>query len=86
MGRCAMPRAPRPIPLYHRATKAQINPGLYPSLDERRGSGQMSKSRKAWAGGRVQERRRLALTPYRTAKELLLAESLVAGQTSSARS
>ena len=40
MGRCALPRAPRPIPLHHRATKAQINPGLYPSLDERWGSGQ----------------------------------------------
>jgi putative transposase len=33
-GRCATPRAPRPIPLHHRANKAQINPGLYPSLDE----------------------------------------------------
>jgi hypothetical protein len=32
--------APRPIPLHHRAIKAQINPGLYPSPDERRGSGQ----------------------------------------------
>jgi hypothetical protein len=40
MGRCAMPRAPRPIPLHQRANKAQTNPGLYPSLDERRGSGQ----------------------------------------------
>jgi hypothetical protein len=37
-GRCATPRAPRPIPLHHRAIKAQINPGLYPSLDERRES------------------------------------------------
>jgi putative transposase len=42
MGRCAMPRAPRPIPLHHRATKAQINPRLYPSLDDRRGSGHRS--------------------------------------------
>jgi hypothetical protein len=32
-------RAPRPIPLHHRANKAQINPGLYSSLDESRGSG-----------------------------------------------
>src|SRR5216684_814488 len=43
MGRCAIPRAPRPIPLHHRAIKAQINPGIYSSLDERRGSGQISR-------------------------------------------
>jgi hypothetical protein len=42
MGRCAMPRAPRPIPLHHQATKAQINLGLYPPLDEKRGSGQLA--------------------------------------------
>ena len=40
-GRCAS-RAPRPVPLLRRANKAQINPGLYPSLDETRGSGQSS--------------------------------------------
>ena len=34
------PRAPRPVPLLHRAKWAQINPGLRSSLDERRGSGQ----------------------------------------------
>src|SRR5579875_2835070 len=39
-GRCAMLRASRPVPLHHRANKAQINLGLRPSLDERRGSGQ----------------------------------------------
>src|SRR5262245_29349922 len=33
-GRCATLRAPRPAPLLHRANEAQINPGLYPSLDE----------------------------------------------------
>jgi putative transposase len=37
-GRCAMPRAPRPAPLLHRAQWAQIPPGLFPSLDEARGS------------------------------------------------
>jgi hypothetical protein len=37
--------APRPIPLHHRAIKAQINTGLYSSLDERRGSGQNRQSR-----------------------------------------
>jgi len=36
-GRCATPRAPRPALLLRRANKAQINPGLYSSLDERRG-------------------------------------------------
>ena len=30
--------APRPVPLHHRANRAQMNSGLYPSLDERRGS------------------------------------------------
>ena len=29
--------------MHHRANKAQINPGLYPSLDERRGSGRRGK-------------------------------------------
>jgi hypothetical protein len=45
-------KAPRPIPLQHRAIKAQINPELYPSLDERRGSGQSDrKSRlQRWFG------------------------------------
>ena len=38
-GRCAMSGASRPIPLHRRANKAQINPGLYSSPDERRGSG-----------------------------------------------
>ena len=33
-------RAPRPVPLHHRANKAQMKPGLYSSLDETRGSGQ----------------------------------------------
>ena len=39
-GRCAVSRAPRPVPLHHRATQAQMKSGLYSSLDERRGSGQ----------------------------------------------
>jgi hypothetical protein len=33
-------RAPRPVPLHHRAAKAQMTPGLYSSLDEKWGSGQ----------------------------------------------
>src|SRR6478752_6380447 len=37
-GRCAMPRAPRPTPLLHRAPWAHIQPGLFPLLDEARGS------------------------------------------------
>jgi hypothetical protein len=41
-GRCATPRAPRPIPLLRRANKAQINPGLRSSLDESRGSGHIA--------------------------------------------
>ena len=43
-GRCAALRAPRPVPLLHRAKWAQINSGLYPSLDERRASGHGSNS------------------------------------------
>jgi hypothetical protein len=39
-GRCAMLRAPRPVPLHHRATQAQMTQGLYLSLDERWSSGQ----------------------------------------------
>ncbi|MGC0396080.1 hypothetical protein ACVME9_005187 [Bradyrhizobium liaoningense] len=39
-GRCAMPRAPRPAPLLHRAPWAHIQPGLFPLLDEARGSDQ----------------------------------------------
>src|SRR3954447_22333103 len=35
-----MLRAPRPVPLHHRAITAQMIKGFYPSLDERRGSGQ----------------------------------------------
>ena len=35
-------RASRPIPLHHRANRAQINPRLYPSLDETWGSGQQT--------------------------------------------
>ena len=31
--------APRPVPLHHRAIRAQMNPGLYSSADEARGSG-----------------------------------------------
>src|SRR6516225_798410 len=38
-GRCATSRAPRPALLLRRANKAQINPGLYSSLDESWGSG-----------------------------------------------
>src|SRR5262249_14934096 len=37
-GRCAMPRAPRPAPLLHRALWAHIRPRLFPLLDEARGS------------------------------------------------
>ena len=40
-GRCATRRAPRLVPLLRRANKAQINLGLYSSLDERRGSGHL---------------------------------------------
>jgi len=43
-GRCAMPRAPRPTPLLHRARWAQIPPGLYPLLDEARGPDQCKSS------------------------------------------
>src|SRR5438128_6050423 len=39
-GRLSYLGAPRPVPLHHRATRAQMKPGLYSSLDERRGSGQ----------------------------------------------
>jgi len=38
-GRLSYLGAPRPVPLHHRATRAQMKPGLYSSLDERRGSG-----------------------------------------------
>ena len=38
--RCAMPGAPRPTPLLHRAHWAQMSPGLYSSVDESWGSGQ----------------------------------------------
>src|ERR1700716_4108231 len=43
-GRCAMSRAPRPVPLHHRATQAQMTQGLYLSLDERLGSGQREET------------------------------------------
>jgi hypothetical protein len=33
-----MPKAPRPAPLLHRAQWAQIQSGLFPLLDEARGS------------------------------------------------
>jgi hypothetical protein len=36
----ALPGAPRPVPLHHRARQAQINLRLYSSVDEKRGSGQ----------------------------------------------
>jgi hypothetical protein len=39
LSREGLARAPRPVPLLRRAHKAQINPGLYSSLSERRGSG-----------------------------------------------
>ena len=37
--RCTTSRAPRPVPLHHRASQAQMKPGFYPALDEPRGSG-----------------------------------------------
>src|SRR5215472_13989373 len=43
-GRCATSRAPRPALLLRRANKAQINPGLYSSLDESWGSGHRGRS------------------------------------------
>ena len=38
-GCCATSRAPRPVPLRHRANRAQMKPGLSSSADETRGSG-----------------------------------------------
>jgi putative transposase len=40
-GRCAQSGASRPVPLQHRAKQAQMANRLYPSLDEKRGSGQL---------------------------------------------
>jgi putative transposase len=50
-GRCAMPRAPRPVPLLHGAPWAQMSPGLFPLLDEARGSDQLHRALMvlAWA-------------------------------------
>jgi hypothetical protein len=45
-GRCATSRAPRPVPLHHRANKAQMNPGLSSLPDETRGSGYVPHRRK----------------------------------------
>ena len=39
-GRCATLRAPRPVPLHHRAIRAQMKQGLSPSADESEGSDQ----------------------------------------------
>ena len=39
-GRCATPGAPRPAPLHHRASQAQLSNRPYLSLDDKRGSGQ----------------------------------------------
>jgi putative transposase len=39
-GRCAMSRAPRPVPLHHRANRAQMKRGLSSSVDDPWGSGQ----------------------------------------------
>jgi hypothetical protein len=38
-GRCAQSGASRPVPLQHRACKAQMANRLYPPVDEKRGSG-----------------------------------------------
>jgi hypothetical protein len=38
-GRCATSGAPRPVPLHHRANRAQMKPGLFLSADETRDSG-----------------------------------------------
>ncbi len=46
-GRCAMSRAPRPVPLHHRANQAQMKPRLSSSLDETRGSGQTPQQLRA---------------------------------------
>jgi len=40
-----MPRAPRPVPLHRRANKTQMIQGLFSSLDETRGSGQLQQER-----------------------------------------
>src|SRR5580704_9296148 len=40
-GRCAQSRAPRPVPLQHRARQAQMANRLYSSVDEKRGSGHL---------------------------------------------
>jgi len=39
-GRCATSKAPRLVPLHHRACNAQMTPGLFSPTDETRGSGQ----------------------------------------------
>src|SRR3954462_5195581 len=39
-GRLRYAGAPRPVPLHHRAIRAQMKPGLYSSADEAWGSGQ----------------------------------------------
>src|SRR6266702_7268734 len=44
-GRLSYLGAPRPVPLHHRATRAQMTPGLHSSPDERRGTGQPGLNR-----------------------------------------
>ncbi|MBM3952743.1 MAG: hypothetical protein FJ311_14985, partial [Rhodospirillales bacterium] len=48
MGRLSSLGAPRPIPLHHRARWAQMQNGLYPSLDETRGSGHPLGTKLIW--------------------------------------
>src|SRR6266568_7724706 len=47
-GRLSYLGAPSPVPLHHRATRAQMKLGLYSSLDERRGSGQQQARFPRW--------------------------------------
>src|SRR4051812_25798500 len=42
-GRLRYAGAPRPVPLHHRAIRAQMKPGLYSSADEAWGSGHLDE-------------------------------------------
>src|SRR4029077_20715119 len=45
-GRLRYAGAPRPVPLHHRAIRAQMKPGLYSSADEAWGSGHAPPGRR----------------------------------------
>jgi hypothetical protein len=51
--RCATSRDPRPVPLHHRANRAQMKPGLSSAADETRGAAHRRRTRRRGKMARV---------------------------------